>query len=155
MRNDTASGLATLTKLHVPAALTAFALILVFWTSTIAVEILGSTAAVAWVKSAIAWGLLILVPAIAITGISGFRMAQGSQNRDVLNKKRRMPLIGANGVFILAPAAITLAILAARGDFGPMFVTVQTFELIAGAINLTLMALNIRDGRRLTGWKRA
>lgn len=155
MRNDNPSGLALLNTLHAPAGLTAFALILTFWTSTLVVEIFGSPTAVAWVKTAIAWGLLILVPAIAITGISGFRMARGSQSREVVNKKKRMPLIGANGVFILVPAAITLAVLAARGDFGPLFVTVQTFELIAGAVNLTLMALNIRDGRRLTGWKRA
>jgi hypothetical protein len=40
---------------------------------------------------------------------------------------------------------------ASRGDFGSLFHAVQAVELIAGAINLALMSLNIRDGLRLTG----
>lgn len=60
-----------------------------------------------------------------------------------------MPVIAGNGIAILVPAAITLAILSARGEFGTPFVIVQTIELLAGAVNLALIASNIRDGMRL------
>jgi hypothetical protein len=66
-----------------------------------------------------------------------------------------MPIIAANGIFILIPAALYLATLASRGEFGTVFYAVQAIELLAGAVNLTLMALNIRDGFRLTADRRA
>jgi hypothetical protein len=62
-----------------------------------------------------------------------------------------MPFIAGNGLLILIPAALFLDRLASRGEFGALFYAVQTLELIAGAVNLTLMSLNARDGLRLTG----
>ena len=62
-----------------------------------------------------------------------------------------MPFIAANGVLILIPCALYLAALASRGEFGGGFYAVQALELAAGAVNLTLMSLNIRDGVRLSG----
>jgi hypothetical protein len=61
-----------------------------------------------------------------------------------------MPLIAGNGLLILIPAAFTLASLASHAPFGSLFYAVQAVELIAGAVNLALMSLNIRDGLRLT-----
>jgi hypothetical protein len=103
------------------------------------------------VKQAIVWGLLILAPALAITGASGTRMAGASSNPGIVRKKRRMAFIAGNGLLILIPAALCLASLASRGTFGGLFYGVQAIELVAGAINLTLMSLNIREGLRLTG----
>lgn len=60
-----------------------------------------------------------------------------------------------DGIFILIPAALYLAMLASRGAFGTAFYAVQAIELLAGAVNLSLMALNIRDGFRLTAGRRA
>ena len=94
-------------------------------------------------------------PALAITGVSGFRMAGASADPTIARKRRRMPVIAANGIFVLIPAALYLAMLASRGEFGPLFYGVQAIELIAGAVNLTLMSLNIRDGLSLTANKRA
>ena len=62
-----------------------------------------------------------------------------------------MTIIGPNGLFVLLPSAIYLNTLATQGTFGPTFYAVQTLELLAGAVNLTLMGLNIRDGLRATG----
>lgn len=62
-----------------------------------------------------------------------------------------MPFIAGNGLLILIPAALYLATLASRGEFGGLFYAIQTIELVAGAVNLMLMSLNIRDGFRLTG----
>jgi nitrogen fixation-related uncharacterized protein len=144
-----------LTKLHPVAGVIGFVTILSFWLSTVTSELFASMAMIATVKQTIPWGFLILVPALAIAGASGFRLGGASSDPRVLSKKRRMPIIAANGIFILIPAALYLATLASRGQFGVAFYTVQAIELLAGAVNLTLMALNIRDGFRLTADRRA
>ena len=140
-----------LRRVHPIAGVVGFVTILIFWTSTAASEMFGSVETITAVKRAIPWGLLILAPALAITGATGFRMAGVSADHRVLEKKRRMPFIAGNGLLILVPAALYLAALASRGEFGNVFYGVQAIELVAGAINLTLMALNIRDGLRLAG----
>ncbi len=143
-----------LRKLHPIAGVIGLAAILTFWLSTVTSELFGSTAVVAVVKETIPWGFLIVVPALAITGVSGFRIVGASSDPRLIRKRRRMPIIAANGVFILMPAALYLAVLASRGEFGMLFYGVQAIELVAGAINLTLMSLNIRDGLSLTANRR-
>jgi hypothetical protein len=96
-----------------------------------------------------------VVPALAIAGASGFRLAGASSDPRIVKKRRRMPFIAANGLLILMPAAFYLATLASRGEFGMIFYSVQAIELVAGAVNLTLMSLNIRDGFSLTANRRA
>jgi hypothetical protein len=140
-----------LKRFHPIAGIIGFLTILTFWTSTVASELFGSREMIAAVKQAIPWGFLILVPALAITGASGFRMAGMSSEPRIVRKKRRMPFIAGNGLLILIPAALYLATLVSRGEFGSLFYGVQAVELIAGAVNLTLMSLNIRDGLRLAG----
>jgi len=139
-----------LRRIHPIAGIVGFLMIFIFWTSTVATELLGSYDAIAAVKQAIPWGLLILVPALAATGASGFRLAGASSDPRVARKKARMPFIAGNGLLILIPAALYLAALAGRGDFGGVFYAVQAIELVAGAINLVLMSLSILDGLRLT-----
>ncbi|MGP0060689.1 MAG: hypothetical protein ACLPID_15520 [Beijerinckiaceae bacterium] len=140
-----------LKRIHPIAGVIGFLMILTFWTATVAAELVGSTETVALVKQAIPWGFLILVPALAITGASGFAMGRNWKDPRIAKKKRRMPFIAANGIVILIPAALCLSILASRRDFGSLFYAVQAIELIAGGVNLALMALSIRDGLRLTG----
>ena len=138
--------------IHRVAALLATACIAVFLISSITVELVGSFAAIAQVKNLIVCpGLFILVPAIAITGATGFSLAKNRSGRLIETKKKRMPIIGANGLLILLPAAIYLDYLASNGTFGTTFYLVQGLELLAGTINLSLMSLNIRDGLRLSG----
>jgi hypothetical protein len=60
-------------------------------------------------------------------------------------------LIAANGLLILIPAALFLASKARHGEFDTAFYSVQAIELIAGAANIMLLALNMRDGLRMTG----
>ena len=140
-----------LRRLHPIAGIVGFLTIVTFWTSTVGSELFGSMETIIAVKLAIPWGLVVLVPALAIAGATGFRMAGASSDPRVVGKKRRMPFIAGNGVLILVPAALYLALLASRGEFGPAFYAVQAVELTAGAINLALMSLNIRDGLRLSG----
>jgi hypothetical protein len=140
-----------LRKVHPVAGIVGLATILTFWVSTVISELFGTASAIAAVKQAIPWGFLLLVPALAITGASGFRIAGAATDPRITSKRRRMSFIAGNGLFILVPAALYLAILASRGDFGTRFYVVQAIELIAGAINITLMSLNVRDGFSLTG----
>jgi hypothetical protein len=66
-----------------------------------------------------------------------------------------MPFIAVNGLLVLIPCAIFLNRWAAAGTLDSTFYLVQGLELLAGAANLTLMGLNIRDGLRMSGRFRA
>ncbi len=145
-----------LKKIHPIAAMIATLCIALFFTSSLLVELFGSHELIAKVKHLIvAPGLFILVPAIAISGATGFALAKNRKGRLVEGKKKRMPIIGLNGVLILLPCAIILDQWASSGSFDTKFYMVQGLELVAGAINLTLMSRNIKDGWKLSGRHRA
>ncbi len=138
-------------RIHAAAGVVGFLTILGFWTSTVAVELLGDAAAVASVKRAILWGLWVLVPSLAATGGTGFRLSKSRAGRLVEAKLHRMMVIAPNGVLVLVPCAFYLDSLASRAELGTAFYAVQAIELVAGAVNLALMGLNLRDGLRLSG----
>lgn len=141
-----------LTIIHRSAAIIAMLCIATFFVATLIVELTGSNESIVLVKSLIVMpGLFILVPAIAATGATGFALSKTRSGHLVEAKKKRMPFIGANGLIILLPAAIFLDQWASAGDFDRQFFFLQALELIAGAINLMLMGLNIRDGLRMSG----
>ena len=137
--------------LHPIAGAVAFLTILSFWFATVVSEVFGSIDMIVAVKQTIPWGLLILVPALATTGASGFRVAGESSDLRIKAKRQRMQGIAANGVLVLIPCMFALKSLATQHEFGVLFIGLQSLELIAGAFNLTLMAFNIRDGLRLRG----
>jgi hypothetical protein len=143
-----------LRRIHPIAGIVGFLTILTFWVSTVLVEAFGTDAEILAVKTGVLWGMVVLIPALAAAGGTGFRMAGPTPAGLVLTKKRRMPFIAANGILILIPCAIYLQRLAAAGDFGLVFYSVQAIELVAGATNITLMGLNIRDGFRMTRGRR-
>lgn len=142
--------------IHFIAGILATLTIATFFTSTIIVELFGTHAAIATVKSLIVLpGLFILLPAVAAAGGTGFALSKSRKGGLVQVKRKRMPFIGANGVLILIPCAIFLDHWAAAGVFDTTFYIVQGIELVAGAINLSLMSMNIRDGLRMSGRFRA
>jgi len=143
-----------LRKLHPIAGMIGFATIALFWLSTLAVEIAGGHGAVAAVKQAILWGMAVLIPALALTGISGMKSLSGPARGLAATKLRRMPIIAGNGILVLIPCAVFLHKKASAGSFDTVFYVVQAVELLAGAANLTLMGLNIRDGLRMTRRRR-
>lgn len=138
--------------IHRVGAITATLCIGVFFTSTVVVELFGTVEAIATVKSLIVMpGLFLLIPAIAATGATGFAISKGSNKGLIGRKRKRMPFIGMNGLLILLPAAIVLDQWATAGSFDTRFYLLQGLELAAGSINLTLMFMNIRDGRKIKG----
>lgn len=137
-------------NVHVVAGVLAFLFIATFWTSTVVAEIFLDHSAVTSVKVAITYAFIAFIPCMAITGATGFAMGGKSAFPILVAKRRRMPIIGANGLLVLIPAAIFLSIKAQAGEFDTWFYTVQVLELLAGATNLFLMGLNIRDGRQMS-----
>ncbi len=96
-------------------------------------------------------GFLLLVPALALTGGTGFSLMRGRRGRLADAKLRRMPIIVVNGLLLLIPAALFLAFKAKADEFDAYFYIVQAIELIAGAVNITLLGLNLRDGLMMKG----
>ncbi len=138
-------------KLHALAGAAGFLIILTFWTATVVSEIFGTAAQIAAVKGAILWGLLALIPALAAAGAGGMAIGRRRQDAPARAKRRRMPVIALNGLLVLVPSAFFLAARAEAGIFDAWFYAVQALELTAGAVNLTLIALNVRDGLHMAG----
>lgn len=135
--------------IHPLAGAVALLTIATFWVSTVLAEVLGAEPAVVAVKTTIPWGFLLLIPALAATGGTGFSLAGGRKGGLIGAKIRRMRLIAANGLLVLVPSALFLAMKARAGNFDAVFYGVQTIELIAGATNLVLLSLNMRDGLKM------
>ncbi|WP_202922320.1 hypothetical protein [Pseudoxanthomonas koreensis] len=137
--------------IHPLAGAIALLTIATFWISTAVSELFLSEHAVTVVKTSIPWGFLLLIPALAAAGGSGFKLAGKARGGLVGKKARRMPFIAANGILLLVPSALFLAWKAANGELDSIFYAVQGLELVAGAANICLLGLNMRDGLRLKG----
>lgn len=108
-------------------------------------------ASVAAVKSAVLSGMWLLIPSMAATGSSGFSLAKGRGGRLISVKSQRMKIVAANGLLVLLPSAFVLASWANAGRFDGVFYALQGVELVAGAVNFSLLMLNMRDGLKLSG----
>lgn len=138
--------------LYLVAAVLAATLIALFLGATLTVALFGSEDTIARVRHLIAVpGLYLLVPALAVAGISGFLLSRTRHGGRVLARKFRMPFIAANAILVLVPCAILLDAWAAIGAFVPRFYLVQAIELAVGAANLALIALSVRDALRPSG----
>ena len=138
-------------KFHAIAGTIALSCILGFWMSTLISEVFLSTSSVLAVKRGILMAMCVLIPAMTATGASGFALARGRTGRLLSKKQRRMKFIAGNGLLVLLPCAITLFWMADAGRFVGWFYTIQVVELVAGAVNIVLLGLNMRDGLRLSG----
>jgi len=137
--------------IHPLAGAVAILTIATFWLSTALSELFCSQTTIIAVKTAIPWGFLLLVPAIALAGGSGLTLAKGRRGGVIGSKIRRMPLVAVNGVLILIPSALYLSFKANADSFDTAFYAVQILELVAGAANLTLLGFNMRDGLQMKG----
>lgn len=137
--------------IHPVAGGIALLTIATFWLSTALGELFGSVSMIVAIKSAIPWGFLLLIPALAATGGTGFILSGGRRPKLITTKIRRTAASAANGLLVLVPSALFLAFKARAGEFDAAFYAVQTLELVAGAVNITLLGLNMRDGFRMKG----
>lgn len=142
-------------RLHAIAGTLALLIISTFWISTVFSEVFGSPQTIAQVKTAVLSGMALLIPAMATAGATGAALGRGWKLPQVAAKSRRMKIIAANGLLILLPSAVFLAIKAQSGQFDAVFYAVQALELCAGAVNITLLSTNLRDGLALARRRRA
>ncbi|MBU2943139.1 hypothetical protein Q4525_06335 [Shimia thalassica] len=138
-----------LLKLHVASASIALLTITTFWTSTLVSELFFDHAAIAATKQSILWGMALLIPMMALAGATGSKLGKGWKLPEVARKMRRMKLIAANGMLVLLPSAIFLAVRASADQLDMLFYSVQGMELLAGGTNITLLVLNLKDGQSL------
>ncbi|PBB66242.1 hypothetical protein CK228_23805 [Mesorhizobium sp. WSM4312] len=137
------------TRIHAAAGAIALTTVSAFWLSTATAELLGDAAAITTVKNCVLAGMAVLIPAMIVAGASGISLGKGWKSPVVARKKWRMRIIAANGLLVLVPCAFLLSSFAAAGRFDKFFVVVQTIELAAGATNIALLSLNMRDGLSL------
>ena len=142
------------TKIHAFAGAIALLMVSIFWGSTAWSELFGDENAVIWVKTAVLNGMLVLVPAMMVAGASGAFLGRGRQGSLISKKKERMAVIGGNGLLVLLPSAVFLAMRAQSGQLDALFYGIQAVELVAGAVNITLLTLNMRDGFAMTRKRR-
>ena len=138
-------------KLHGFFGAIALLCIVTFWVTTLVTELFLDQASIVAVKNAVLTGMWVLIPAMAATGGSGFSLARARRGRLVDVTGRRMRFVAANGLLVLLPSAWVLASWANAGRFDGVFYALQGVELVAGAANMTLLVLNMRDGLRLAG----
>jgi hypothetical protein len=138
-----------LTRIHIAAAVVALLSVLTLLGLALTSEISPDHLAAA--RRWIARGLFVLIPALIVTAATGHEISRGNRRGLVGDKMWRMKVAATNGLVVLVPCALFLAARAEAGDIGGAFRVVQGLELVAGAVNLTLLGLNFRDGMRLSG----
>lgn len=136
--------------IHVVAGLVAFATVCLYLASTLVTEILGEATAIMQVKALILAGLVVLIPSLIAAAMSGRVLAGANPRGLAATKLKRMKIAASTGVLLLIPAAIFLSAKAAAGEHDAAFWIVQLVEFAAGAVNATLLGLNLRDGMRMT-----
>lgn len=140
-----------LKRLHAASGSLALLTLLSFWISTAVAEgFLGWPAVVA-VKGAIVNGLFVLVPAMAVTGITGAVLSKGHGGGLVVAKTKRMKILAMNGVLVMIPAALFLNFKATANEADALFFLVQVIELAVGAVQIAFLVMNARDGLRMSG----
>ncbi|HEY0640398.1 MAG TPA: hypothetical protein VGD67_22435 [Pseudonocardiaceae bacterium] len=138
-------------RVHAVAGVLGLTLITLFLTTSVVVELVGDRATIAAAKQWILYGVAVLIPCLIVAGASGRSMMGPQPGPELRAKQRRMFVIAAVGLAVLTLCALLLQQLSAAGEFGLTFTLVQTVEFVAGAVNVTLMSLNVRAGLRLTG----
>jgi hypothetical protein len=143
-----------LVKLHAVCGTLGLLLSGGFFLSTIGAELSGSVERVVAVKTGILYLIPVLVIVLGCAGGVGNVIARGRRSKVVDWKRLRLAVAGFNGVFVLIPCAFTLQAWAAAGEFTGRFYAVQGIELLAGAGNVALLSLNLRDGLQLRKFRK-
>ena len=137
-------------RAHRASAIISTVCLEIFFLSTLYVVTQGSLESIALVKSLIVFpGFLVLIPAIAVAGATGYSFSTRKSGGIVGQKRKRMPWIGIVVVLIILPAAVALNQWASDSRFGVEYYLLQTLELVAQGIIIYLMIMNIRAGRKI------
>ncbi|OEE59020.1 hypothetical protein A1OK_03150 [Enterovibrio norvegicus FF-454] len=136
----------TLVLIHRTAGALAFLTVASFFTSTLFAELSGVQHHIVTVKQAILWCIPLLILSMMLTGVSGNKLYPSKGKGVIGAKQGRIKIAAANGLLVMLPSAVFLYFKAVSLEFDGYFWAVQAIELVGGAINLTMIGLNIRDG---------
>ena len=101
---------------HRVAALLGLACISTFFLSTVVTELFGTHQAIAHLKSLIVMpGIWILIPSLALAGITGGKLGHSRRGALVDGKRFRTRILATNGLLILTPCALVLDHWASSG----------------------------------------
>ncbi len=140
----------SLVRIHLAAAVGALALIATFLVSSAVTELTGSAGDVHSLRQRIVLGLPLLIGCLAAAALTGRRLARNSRAAVIRRKQRRMQVVAAIGIIMLVPCALILDARTAGASAGSVVIALEIAETLAGALNLTLLLLNFRDGRGIT-----
>src|ERR1051326_635555 len=99
-------------RVHAVAGFVGLTLIVLFFTSSVVVELIGDEQAVARGKTLILFGVLVLVPSMMVVGATGRILAGRRDGPLIRAKKKRMIGVAAIGLTVLVPCAVVLQRLA-------------------------------------------
>jgi hypothetical protein len=139
----------TLVRIHLGGSTGALAIITAFLASSAVIELLGDPGDVRVLRHGVLLGLPLLVACLAAAALTGRRLAGRSRAPAVRRKRRRMQIVAAAGLLVLIPCAVILDFLAGSAHAGVLAGALEITEIVAGGLNLALLALNFRDGRGL------
>ncbi|MGV0963803.1 MAG: hypothetical protein ACOYBT_07940 [Polynucleobacter sp.] len=139
------------TLLHASAGISAAFLLLVFFSATLAAEFYYSPDDVIAVQQSILQAMWAYIPLILLAGGIGYALGSERKGNIVEVKKRRMLAIILVSIFLLFPSIYALANQTADYVRNVVFYGIEVFELIVTALLMILLALNVRDGAKLTG----
>jgi hypothetical protein len=140
----------SLVRTHLSAAVGAIAIITTFLLSSTITVLIGNAADVHTLRQWVVFALPLLVGCLAAAALTGRRLARKSRAAVIRRKQRRMQIVAAVGIVVLVPCALILDGLTAGASNGGVVSALEITEILAGAANVTLLALNFRDGRGLT-----
>ena len=140
----------TILTAHIIATSIAVLTIGCFFSFSIIAEIVGNEEFIKHVKTGILYCLPVLVFVMPMLAITGKKLAGKSKSPIITTKLKRMKFVTFNGI-ILISLAVYLYFRAINNNIDGTFLCVQIIEILFGAINLTLLGLNIKAGMKLSG----
>lgn len=140
----------TIVKAHFIAAITATLTIVTFFTLSLIAEIRGNEDFIRGVKAFILYALPVMILAMPILKLTGDKLAGKSKSPLIALKAKRMKFVLVNGMMLIS-LAIFLYYRSHYQQIDDIFLIAQIAEFAFGLANLTLIALNAKDGFQLSG----
>ncbi|WP_353433015.1 hypothetical protein [Polynucleobacter sp. MWH-UH23A] len=138
------------TMLHASAGIFAIFCLLAFLSAILVSEIYYAPQDVIAVQKTILQAMWAYIPLILFAGAIGYELGNERKGNIVQAKKRRMTAICLISIFLLFPSVFVLATQSADDIRNTVFYGLEAFELVLMAFVVILLALNARDGSRLT-----
>src|SRR5688500_11621019 len=103
------------TRIHAVAGVLALTLLAVALLASLTVEVMQQLPASVSVKRVTVYGVALLLPLLAVSGITGLGMVGKRRGRLIQGKQRRLLVSADLTLLVLVPCAVALSVLPARG----------------------------------------